>query len=261
MAIGNFAACNRITRGWEGGDVNHPKDPGGLTSRGVTAARGNAWRKSQGLGFKVVTSWSDAEVDDFYRSEFWRAMNCEGLDAGVDLATYDGGVNSGPARSLRWLMASLGGTTIETIKAICGKRLGFVHGLKTWKTFGKGWTRRIAGIEASAVSMWLASQKIVRPDQVLDAEAHKADEKAATQGKGSVVVAAGGGAGASGTSALDLGAYYWWVIATLVVVGLGAAAVLAIKSSQNTARSAAYAAEAKRVRLVATSAALGKGGE
>lgn len=247
MAASNFQACNKITRGWEGGNVNHPKDPGRLTSRGVTAARGAAHRKARGLAPKVVTAWTDAEVDTFYRLEFWDVMGCDRLDAGVDLATYDGGVNSGTGRGTKWLLASVGGDAISTIQGICAKRLGFVHGLKTWATFGKGWARRIAGIEASAVAMWLAASGVAKPCEVLDAEASKANEKASGQGKGAVVAAGTGTGTATGASAIDLGAYYWWAIALLILIGLGAAAVLAAKASQNRARALAYLGEAVRV--------------
>ncbi len=43
-----------------------------------------------------------------------------------------------------------------TVKKICKARLGFMQSLKIWKTFGKGWSRRVADIEVKGVAMALA---------------------------------------------------------------------------------------------------------
>jgi len=247
VAKGNFSACNAITRKWEGGDVNHPDDPGGLTSRGVTAARGASWRKKMGMAPKVVTAWSDTEVDAFYRSEFWDNMNCEGLEFGVDLCTYDSGVNSGPSRGRKWLLASLGGDAVSTIQRMCAARLSFVQGLKIWKTFGKGWARRIAGIEASAVSMWLVASKQPDPAGRLVAEAGAAGDKAATQGKAGGA-AMGGAVVTVGGDAVIQGAVNWWLVGGLGVAIVAVVVIFAVKEMQNRERAAAYNLEAMKLR-------------
>ena len=246
MAVGNFEPCNKITRKWEGGDVNHPDDPGGLTSRGVTAARGAEFRKAKGLAPKTVTKWTDAEVTAFYISEFWNVMGCDRLAYGVDLSTYDAGVNSGPSRARKWLLAAIGSDDMTTIKRMCAKRLGFVQGLRTWKTFGKGWARRIAGIEASAVSMWLAGYKVKAPEKVLHAEAEKAD-RAVEDHKTAGKAATGGSVAVGAGDAAVQGAVNWWLVGG---VGLALAAVLAlvaVKIMQNRERASAYSAAAFNV--------------
>lgn len=243
MAKGNFPNCNAITRKWEGGDVNHPADPGGLTSRGVTAARGAQYRKLRRLPPKPVTQWTNDEVDQFYYDEFWTAMECERLACGVDLAVYDAGVNSGPGRARRWLGTSIGGVPIDTIKSICKARLSFVQGLKTWRVFGKGWARRIAGIEASAVSMWLVWSKRPYPTDVLRDEADIAEDRADVQQKAPGAVVAGG-ATVGGGDAIVNGAVNWWLVAAIALGVAAAVAAASVVAYRNRARASAYRAEA-----------------
>lgn len=239
MAKGNFPNCNAITRKWEGGDVNHPADPGGLTSRGVTAARGAQYRKLRRLPPKPVTQWTNDEVDQFYYDEFWTAMECERLACGVDLAVYDAGVNSGPGRARRWLGASIGGVPIDTIKRICKARLSFVQGLKTWRVFGKGWARRIAGIEASAVSMWLVWSKRPNPTDVLHDEADIAEDRADSQSKAPGAVVAGSGTAATADTIVQ-GSVNWWLVAALTAAALVGIAVAYVAVVRGRERAAAY---------------------
>jgi lysozyme family protein len=48
-------------------------------------------------------------------------------------------------------IASIGGPDYDTVARICPKRLGFMQPLNIWKTFGRGWARRLADIEAKGV--------------------------------------------------------------------------------------------------------------
>ena len=73
------------------------------------------------------------------------------------------------------------------IKGHRAKRLGFVQSLAIWNTFGKGWARRIAGIEATSLS-WVST----KPQ--LEADAKDARTTAQKQAGGAVVT---GGAGAA----------------------------------------------------------------
>lgn len=253
MAALNFDACNKETRKWEGGDVNHPSDPGGLTSRGVTAKRGAAWRKKKHLAPKVVTKWTNAEVDAFYRSEFWNVMSCDDLPYGVDLSTYDAGVNSGPGRGLKWKEAaadssaagSVAGRAVplEWIKGICKRRLSFVQGLRTWKVFGRGWARRIAGIEAKSFSMWLAFSQSGSAREVLLSEAEASDLRADRQSTAQKATPVGGAASA-GIEPVATGDVNWLLIGGIGFVTLAIVVILAIKIMQNRERSNAFADEA-----------------
>ena len=80
------------------------------------------------------------------------------------------------------------------IRDACANRMGFLRGLKTWGSFGKGRSRRVASVEAAAVRMALtASGAGVVP--VLQAQAEMADARALReQAKaGGSVVGGGGG--------------------------------------------------------------------
>jgi lysozyme family protein len=149
MASGNFDACLVHTLKWEGGYSNHPDDPGGATMKGVTQAVYDAYRKRRGWrGRQSVSRITDAEVRDIYRTNYWDACGCEGLEPGLDLAVFDAAVNSGPARARAWLAEA------RTVNGYCDRRLAFVQSLgRLWRVFGVGWSRRVTAIRAAANAM------------------------------------------------------------------------------------------------------------
>jgi lysozyme family protein len=112
-----------------------------------------------------------SERDDIYRNQYWNAVRGDELPAGVDLAVYDGAVNSGPAQATKWLQRALGVavdghigeatlraledcTDIDgLIAGICARRLAFMQALHTWGTFGKGWSRRVAAVQRASLQL------------------------------------------------------------------------------------------------------------
>jgi lysozyme family protein len=241
----NYEQCLRITLKWEGGDVDHPADPGGKTRWGITQGRYNEHRDQKHLSRQSVFKMTGDEMREIYRT-YWTAVRADTLADGVDLATWDYGVNSGPSRARDTLMKSLGGTSVETIKKLCAKRLSFVRGLKTWKVFGKGWSRRIADIEARSVKMALSAQTLPRSSQnsQLTAEADKADEDAKLKsrvGKTSATSGTAGGAVVAATPPDQLVS-----VALLGVMGLAIAAGLYFiwRSRHDKERAKAYRAVA-----------------
>lgn len=240
MAAGNFTRCHEVTAKWEGGWSDHPADPGGKTMYGITEAVYHAWRKARNLSIKPVRYITRAEAMAIYQDQYWTPVGAETLAAGVDLATYDAGVNSSIGRAKTWLKASIGGSDVQTVKNICAKRLSFVRSLKTWATFGKGWTNRIVDIEAKGVAWALAA--VTTPAVVkksLEREADTAGKKSGGQVAGAGT-AAGGGAVAQQTTDH-----------TALFVFLALAAVVTIaflyRAHINKKRAAAYAAEASKV--------------
>ena len=162
----------------EGGYVNHPKDPGGATNRGVTQRVYDAFRRNNGLPLRSVKSLTESELQAIYRLQYWDAVKGDELPAGVDFAVFDFAVNSGPARAIKYLQmvlgvdadGNIGQVTIRaaaeafpraTINSLCDKRLAFLKNLETWGTFGRGWTSRVAGVRAKALQM--ASQPATAP--------------------------------------------------------------------------------------------------
>ena len=92
------------------------------------------------------------------------------LPAGPDLCTFDGSVNSGQSRGVKWLQHAIGvaedgivgPVTIEaahktdehnTIDAMCDQRMDFLQGLETWPLYGTGWTSRVEDVRATAHDM------------------------------------------------------------------------------------------------------------
>lgn len=158
----NFKKSLKPVLVWEGGYVNHPKDPGGPTNKGITQEVYNAYRRNQGKPTQSVSKISDSEVEAIYNVQYWEMVGGDDLPAGVDLAVFDYAVNSGTARAIRSLQkcvgvaqdGQIGEVTLQRvsevdalslISSICNERLSFVKKLRTWSTFGKGWQRRIMG--------------------------------------------------------------------------------------------------------------------
>lgn len=154
----------------EGGYVNHPADPGGPTNKGVTQRVYDAYRKGRKLATRSVKSITGDEVADIYDRQYWDAVKGDQLPAGVDYVVFDGAVNSGPSQSIKWLQRALGPLytgsidgvmgvgTLTAVKAvsnndalidrICNQRLTFLKALRTWRTFGKGWSDRVANVRS-----------------------------------------------------------------------------------------------------------------
>lgn len=154
----------------EGGYSNHAKDPGGPTMKGVTQRVYDAYRKGRGLAVRPVKGITTEELHDIYDRQYWDAVKGDLLPDGVDYVVCDGGVNSGPGRSIMWLQQALrphytgnidgvlGMGTLTALKAvnnhdalidrICDARMNFLRHLSTFKTFGKGWTARVAEVRS-----------------------------------------------------------------------------------------------------------------
>lgn len=139
---------------WEGGYSNDAADPGGPTNYGITIADVRMYVKSNATAADVK-ALTKAQAIQIYQGKYWKTKyyDCDNLASGVDLAVFDFGVNSGPARAKKYLDASVGGTSEETINKLCDKRLAFLQGLKTWPNFGKGWSRRVAGIRVKSLQL------------------------------------------------------------------------------------------------------------
>lgn len=160
-----YAKALPLVLSHEGGFVNHPKDPGGATFRGVTQKVYNAYRKNKGLPIQSVKLITPAEIQDIYDNQYWKVVKGDKLPAGIDYAVFDYAVNSGPSKAVKDLQRCLGvgvdgvvgEKTLEalTVEAMndeealivkyCEMRMKFLKGLKTWGTFGKGWKRRVMG--------------------------------------------------------------------------------------------------------------------
>jgi lysozyme family protein len=156
---------------YEGGFVNHPRDPGGATNRGVTQRVYDAFRRRQGVATQSVRHLTDAEHDAIYRQQYWNPVRGDDLPSGLDATVFDFAVNSGVSRASKYLQRALrakgqkvavdgiiGEMTLDAINTVARRggladliiyinerRFAFVRQLSTFDVFGKGWTRRIMG--------------------------------------------------------------------------------------------------------------------
>jgi lysozyme family protein len=173
----NFKDCLAETLKWEGGYSNHPKDPGGKTQWGIIQRVYNSYRRLKQLTPRDVKKITRSEMEDIYKSSYWDAVKGDLLPIGLDLVVFDFGVNSGPHRSIKFLQKALNkaegrklkidglmgpatldaATSVENLPAlisrVCDDRLGWLHTLGTWVTFGKGWGSRVKGVKATALEM------------------------------------------------------------------------------------------------------------
>jgi lysozyme family protein len=170
----NFDRALKLVLKHEGGFVNHPRDPGGATNKGVTIAtfRRMIDRNATVADLKNIT---DAQLSSIYRKGYWDKVKADQLPSGLDYAVFDFGVNSGPGTAVKYLQRALGvkvdavigpqtiaaanavGAT-ETIRKLCAERLAYLQGLKTWTTFGKGWSSRVKGVVKEAMEMAQATK-------------------------------------------------------------------------------------------------------
>ena len=164
----NFEKALALVLKHEGGYVNHPKDPGGATNKGVTQAVYNAYRKIRGRGLLSVKYISDEELRAIYKFQYWDKVHGDFLPSGLDYAVFDFAVNSGVRRASKYLQAVLGAaqdgvigaktlaaitSPEKTINALCDRRMSFLRNLRAFMTFGKGWTRRVKDVRAHALEM------------------------------------------------------------------------------------------------------------
>lgn len=151
----------------EGGYVNHPRDPGGATNRGVTQRVYTAWKKKRGEPVKNVKEISEHEARKIFRDQYMAPVRFDDLPSGLDYAMADYSVNSGPGRAAKDLQRVLrdlghdiavdghvGEQTLAAVmaneasllvSALCCRRMTFLRSLSTFDVFGKGWTRRVMG--------------------------------------------------------------------------------------------------------------------
>lgn len=243
-----FQICHDITAKWEGGWSDHKADPGGKTMYGITEAVYHAWLKVRGLPLRPVRNISHKEALSIYREQYWKPTAEKfKLFPGVDLAVYDASVNSGVSRGIKWLQASVGSEDHSTtVKRICRARLSFMQGLKIWKTFGKGWGRRVADIEAKGVVMAVtamgASPKAVETI-VADNKANSAkDAKSADKvmkSSGTGAVASGGAPAAADPSTIDTSTL--WLLGAVAAALIVVAVIAYAKKKAAKAREEAYA--------------------
>ena len=171
--VSNFNECMKIILRWEGGYVNHPEDPGGMTNMGITKRVYESW-----LGRKVdentMRNINKDHVEQIYRERYWDKLMADELPAGIDLVVFDFGVNAGISRSARYLQGMVGAgqdgligpktlqalneytsrnSARQVIEAFSEIRRDYYRSLHHFNTFGRGWLNRTDDVEKNALEM------------------------------------------------------------------------------------------------------------
>ena len=153
----------------EGGFVNHPSDPGGMTNLGCTKQVWEEWCRHP-VDEKTMRALTPADVAPLYKAKYWDKVKGDELPSGVDYIVFDAAINSGPGRAAKWLQEVVGVTAdgaigpktlaaltpyqpLDLITVYQDKRLYFLRALPTWDTFGRGWERRVQEVKNMAVTM------------------------------------------------------------------------------------------------------------
>ena len=134
----------------EGGLVDHPSDPGGLTNFGISQ------RAYPDVDIRNLTRDGASEI---YRRDYWEKVSANQLPANIRLAVFDSAVNQGVTRAKKLLQKTLritqdGIIGPKTIKAsqeygsnllpdYLAERSLHYASLSTFETFGRGWMRRL----------------------------------------------------------------------------------------------------------------------
>lgn len=170
MAAQSWDEAVRRVLADEGGYTHHPSDPGGPTNWGITIHDARRHWKRHATAADV-RAMPETVARQIYWKEYWMALRCNDLPAGVDYAVFDYGVNSGIGRAgkvLRRVLhcddrrATITDDVLAVarehapdalIEAMCAERLAFLKKLRTWPVFGKGWARRVNGVRLGALAL------------------------------------------------------------------------------------------------------------
>lgn len=138
--------------GHEGGLVNNPADPGGLTNWGISQ------RSYPGVDIKGLTK-EDAKA--IYRRDYWDRAKASQYDGAIGFQLFDAAVNSGVSAAIKMLQRAVGvpddgvigpqslnAINAQRVPAILlrfnAERLQYMTNAGGWPSFSKGWARRIA---------------------------------------------------------------------------------------------------------------------
>ena len=153
----------------EGGFVNHPDDPGGITNKGITARTYTNFL-GRPVDEQMMRDIPDNHVEEIYKELYWEVIQGDDLPSGIDLCVFDFGVNAGPVRSAKMLQSCVSATedgvigpktlalvanqdTQDLIKLFSVKREEYYKSLSHFKTFGKGWLNRNENVRDTAIDM------------------------------------------------------------------------------------------------------------
>ena len=169
----NWDTAFKLMLASEGGFVNHPSDPGGMTNLGVTKATWENWVGRQS-DEKEMRSLTPEKVEPLYKKKFWDACRCDDLPSGIDYLVFDFAVNAGVGRSAKTLQSAVGATPdgaigpltlaavakqseTELIDSFSAAKVDFYLGLNN-PTYEAGWLNRVKRVRKHALEMVESNQ-------------------------------------------------------------------------------------------------------
>lgn len=162
----SFEKAVDFTFGYEGAEL----DTTSSHSRyGVSKDTIKRYNKKYGTGY-TVKSLTKSQAKKIAKKLYWNAYNLDTIESDlVGVAVFDFMYNSNPsnaAKKIEKAAKSLGanikvdGTltiaemtsmnkldSVELTNKICSNRLSYMQGLKVWKKYKKGWTKRVNAIK------------------------------------------------------------------------------------------------------------------
>ena len=170
----NYDHCLGLILHHEGGYVNHPKDPGGETNKGITKRVYENWCIEQDLFQKEMKDLKISDVAPIYKNNYWDRVKADALPHGVDLCVFDFSVNAGTGRGAKFLQTIVGAVSDgaigpytlrqvdewvamrgeeDLVVAYSDARRRYYKKLRTFDTFGRGWLRRVDETEVEALKL------------------------------------------------------------------------------------------------------------
>ena len=165
--MSDFKECLDLVLKSEGGFVNHPSDPGGMTNLGVTK---KVWEEFVGhpVSEADMRGLTPEKVAPLYEQKYWKQCG-EGLPRGLNFLVFSMGINSGTGRSVKLLQQSLGcvadgaigpktrelissSDVSKLIAKFSETRREFYRSLNK-PAFEKGWLSRVDKEEKEALDM------------------------------------------------------------------------------------------------------------
>ena len=140
---------------------------------GVTLATLRHWDHDPALGPTDVRDMTRQTAAAVYRTLYWNALQGDSLPAGVDLSTFDFGVNAGTRRSAELLhhvlglppdqvdgsvgpetlRAALAADAAAVIGGLAEHQAAYYRALPEFGHFGRGWLERTERRRQAALAM------------------------------------------------------------------------------------------------------------
>lgn len=150
--------------GHEGGYSTDRRDPGNWTGGrvGVGTLKGTkfglAANTYPNLDIKNLTL---AQAKAIYKKDWWDKLGADGMHSAIVFQLWDFAINAGRSRAIKELQQAVGVSADgiigpqtlaavnshdlnDVILSLTAERLKFYTSLSTFKTYGKGWTNRVA---------------------------------------------------------------------------------------------------------------------